>query len=108
MDNQLKLPFGGMPPYEKTSVTSKQAADSVSTSACNMRTKVYNLVELAHEHGMTCDEVEEHTGMRHQSCSARIRELVLLGRLVDTGTSRKTRSGRNARVYATNLKRKYG
>lgn len=40
--------------------------------------------------------------MRHQTASARVRELVLAGLIEDTGKRRKTRSGRGARVYGLN------
>jgi Fic family protein len=49
--------------------------------------------------GRTCDEVERLTGMSHQTASARITELVIEGKVRDTGIRRKTRSGRSARVY---------
>jgi hypothetical protein len=49
--------------------------------------------------GCTCDEVEVVTGMSHQSTSARITELVIEGKIRDTGVRRKTRTGRTARVY---------
>jgi hypothetical protein len=48
----------------------------------------------------TCDEVDVGLHMRHQMASARIRELVLGGRLRDTGHRRLTRSGRLAAVSA--------
>jgi hypothetical protein len=48
----------------------------------------------------TCDEIEELYTLRHQTASARIRELVQAGKIYDTGLRRDTRSGRKARVYA--------
>ena len=46
----------------------------------------------------TCDEVEQVLGLSHQTCSARIRELVVLGRIKSTGVKRRTRQNRPARV----------
>lgn len=48
---------------------------------------------------MTCDEVEIVTGLKHQTASARIRELALKGLIKDSGKRRLTRSGRKAVVY---------
>ncbi len=46
----------------------------------------------------TCDECEVALGISHQTCSAAINKLMRLGFIVATG-SRKTRSGRVARVW---------
>jgi len=48
---------------------------------------------------MTCDAIEEITGLPHQSCSARISELKRDGLIHKIGT-RPTRSGCQAAVYA--------
>ena len=69
-------------------------------SASSIRARVYALVASAGKKGMTCDEVEQQTGYRHQTASARMRELVLQGRLVKRGT-RATRSGRQANIHLT-------
>lgn len=49
--------------------------------------------------GATCDEAEAALDLRHQTCSALIRELVLLDCLVDSRVRRRTRSGRRAVVW---------
>jgi hypothetical protein len=77
--------------------TSEAAADSVATGAALLRERVYRVI--AERDGATCDEVEAQIDGRHQTVSARVRELVQLGRIVDTGQRRPTRSGRAARVY---------
>ena len=51
------------------------------------------------EVGATCDEVESCLRMSHQTASARIRDLRGHGRLVDSGSRRKTRTGRSAIVW---------
>jgi hypothetical protein len=78
--------------------TSTAAAKSVEISATALRKKVLDYVSSQYD-GVTCDEVEAKLVMRHQTCSARIRELVMFGQLIDTGRRRQTRSGRSARVY---------
>lgn len=51
--------------------------------------------------GATCDECETVTGLSHQTASARLRALVLKGKIHDGGTKRPTRSGRSAIVWQT-------
>lgn len=49
--------------------------------------------------GLTCDQVEIALHGSHQSMSARVNELRDKGWIVDSGTKRKTRSGRLAIVW---------
>lgn len=79
--------------------TSAAAFQSTTTmSRALARNIVYSQI-FAFPCGVTCDAVEEATGMSHQTCSARITELVIEGKIRDTGERRKTRTGRTARVY---------
>lgn len=77
--------------------TSREAAESIAEHAPNLRARVIALIREAG--GLTCDEVEERTGLRHQTAAARIREAVKAGDLADGGTTRPTRSGRKAIVW---------
>lgn len=92
-------PYRGAVPYIAESETSKAASESMKESAASIRSKVFALI--CYSDGMTCDEIEATTGLRHQTASARIRELVLQGHLFDSGRRRPTRSGRSAVVYVT-------
>jgi hypothetical protein len=92
-------PYGGHPPYVKGSDTSKAAADSVDSSAAAMRLKIDAMALHRGPVGITCDEVEVSLSMLHQTASARIRELVQQGWLVDSGLRRMTRRNRKATVY---------
>jgi hypothetical protein len=83
-------------PYVRGSDTSKAAADSMQRASETIRADVLAYIR---EGAATCDEVEEGLSLTHQTASARIRELVLLGSVRDSGARRKTRSGRQARVY---------
>lgn len=81
--------------------TSAAAFQSTTTmSRALARNIVYAEVFASGDTGITCDCVEENTGMSHQTASARITELMIEGKIRDTGQRRKTRSGRTARVYA--------
>jgi hypothetical protein len=51
--------------------------------------------------GMICDDVEVAMGLRHQTASARITELLASNRLIRTALRRETRSGRKAGIVVT-------
>lgn len=91
--------FGGVPPHVAGSDTSQEAAEAIKPSVGRLKREVFAVVKRSGSIGITCDAIEADTAMRHQSCSARVRELVLEGRIHDSGERRKTRSGRAARVY---------
>ncbi|HUT03305.1 MAG TPA: hypothetical protein VM163_05380 [bacterium] len=82
------------PPFVKGSDTSEAAAVSIEPSAGSMRSEVLGF--LRDRGGGTCDGVEVALNMRHQTASARIRELAVAGLIVDRGAREKTRSGRLA------------
>jgi len=49
--------------------------------------------------GLTDEEIEHTLNLKHQTASARRRELVLGGLIHDSGQTRKTTSGREATVW---------
>jgi predicted transcriptional regulator len=72
-----------------------------------LQLQILELIRGAGARGMTCDEVEHWMGnKRHQTVSARVRELYLLGFIYRTTRTRRTRSGRMAVVYRVRRKRK--
>jgi len=88
------------PGHVRGSDTSISAADSLDDSLLSrLRAQVFALIDVRGENGATCDEVEVALELRHQTASARVRELALGGLIFDTGRRRQTRSGRAARVY---------
>ena len=96
-DPDLFSYYPDSPGYVKGSDTSQAAAESIPAST--LRAKVYQIIYRAGPRGKTCDEVEVAMHGRHQTVSARIRELVLSNDLIDTGLRRATRSGRMAAIY---------
>lgn len=92
-------PYNERPPFEAGSDTSEAAADSIAEGAASMRARVLAHIKAAGPVGTIDDELEVALGMRHQTASARRRELELLGAVTKTGDRRKTRSGRTAAVY---------
>ena len=86
-------------PFVPSSKTSKAAADSMKEDAKAIREWVYRLIEASGPTGFTDDELEQILKKRHQTISARRRELVLDGIVKDSGRVRPTRSKRNATVW---------
>jgi hypothetical protein len=86
------------PGFEDGSATSEEAAHRQEPIAPNQRHRVLQHVIAIGSRGVTCDEVELALNMRHQTASARLRELFLANVIKVIG-SRQTRSGRSANVY---------
>jgi hypothetical protein len=87
------------PPSAAGSDTSAAAAASVKKKLGGLHRQIYKLVKERGLDGCTCDEVEQLLDLRHQTASARIRELRDKKKLIDTGRRRRTRSNRPAAVY---------
>ena len=100
--------YGGRPPHEEPE-TSREAAKGMTGAAGHLQLIVLEAIRAAGADGMTDDEIEVKTGLRHQTASARRRELYLKGyiryRRGATGekTRRKTRSGRSAFVFVSKI-----
>lgn len=75
--------------------TSVAAAESVRSSAAQLRERVLEHIRAAGSAGATCDEVEAALQLRHQTASARVNELMKAGQIYEGG-KRATRSGRQA------------
>lgn len=85
-------------PFVSGSPTSEAAAASMAPHAGTVRDDVLKYIKST-GHGATCDEVEAALNLRHQTASARVRELAKTMRIMDSGTTRPTRSGRKAVVW---------
>ena len=83
-------------PGYSNQTTSKAAAESYKPVAKKVGEVVFNFIERK---PMACFEIEQESGLTHQSVSARIRHLVLDGRVQDSGMKRVTPSGRKAIVW---------
>ena len=91
------MPYNNEAPFVAGSETSKEAAKSID--AGTIRSRVHKLIEDMGCLGATDEELEKKLGMRHQTVSARRRELVLMGKAKDSGVKRRTGSGRKAVVW---------
>ncbi len=83
-------------PFAKDSATSREAAESIEGSAASLRARVYQFIFASS--GCTCDDIEAALGLRHQTASARVYELVKSGAVIRTAQKKLTRSGRRADV----------
>ena len=91
--------YSGKAFFVPGSKTSKEAAKSIEEKAPTLRQQVHELIKARGLFGATDAEIEASLGMRHQTASARRRELVLKGLAKDSGAKRLTGSGRKATVW---------
>ena len=101
-DLPLFLP---MPHYVATSDTSYDAAKSIRADLSALRRRVLSAVQAAPD-GITCEQLEALTGLKHQTASARLKELQDRGQVdwkIDPRTGKHRRavnaSGRTAKLY---------
>jgi len=96
-----RKPWQGGPPAPAVfgSDTSEAAARSMDATAPSLRLDVLMAIQAAGNRGLTDDEIEVKLGLRHQTASARRRELVQAGLVLDSRQRRPTRSGRQASVW---------
>ena len=92
------MTYPASPGFVEGCDTSKAAAKITEPAAGTLRAWVLREIRKAGKKGMTCENVEKRLHLRHQSASARIRELVLFGNIEIVGT-RENDSGVRARVY---------
>ncbi len=78
--------------------TSLAAAESYLPLAKGDEQKVLRIIAARGTIGATCDEVEQLLNMKHQTASARVRELTKKGWIAKSGFKRPTRSRRSAAV----------
>lgn len=96
----MSYPFyNGVAPHQASSRTSTAAAVAITGQTLPMRQQVYNFIYACWNYGATCDEVEIQLKMRHQTASARIRELAISGAIGDSGYVRKQSSGLDGVVW---------
>lgn len=83
--------------------TSVDALISIADIRGELKRRVFRAL-TSFEHGATCDQLERELAMKHQTLSARVRELWQDGFIRRSGT-RLTRSGRAASIYHVRQRR---
>lgn len=95
MESLNNLPLFMSPAPFSNPTTSADAAHAMRPHLARLE----RIVLEAIFEGATDEEIEARTSLRHQTASARRRELVLRGLMKDSGATRKTTSGRAAIVW---------
>lgn len=97
-DDELPL-FRKRAPAVQSSITSMQAADSLTPSRLNdLQDRVYRFLKSRGDHGATDEQLADGLGLNPSTARPRRIELVRLN-LVVKGDRRKTRSGRSADAW---------
>ena len=86
--------------------TSIAALRSIEHVRGKLSRRVFQTILLRGSRGATCDELEHVLDLRHQTLSARVRELYLGGWIYRTTRRRLTRSKRQAIVYRARKERR--
>ena len=91
------LSYNNRAPAVGHSITSTAAADSIEPHISAMQARI--LAYLEWSGGATDSEMQEALKLDPSTQRPRRREMQLAGRVQDSGTTRKTRSGRAAVVW---------
>ncbi len=81
------------------SATSRAAARSVQHRVGTDCGRILELLIGQRSYGATCCEIERMLGLSHQTASARVRQLAKASMIEDSGSTRATRTGRQAIVW---------
>jgi hypothetical protein len=92
-----------LPPFARESATSRRAASDNYPRAGSQKDQIMQAL-FAASGGLTTDELERLLDLPHQSCSARVYELVNDEWAYRTGKERRTRAGSDAEVIAASEK----
>lgn len=92
--------YGGTPPHQKHSDTSKAAAQSIEAIADIQRKRVFDYIRSCGKHGATDEEIQVHLAMEGNTERPRRVELVDKLHLVeDSGMRRLTTKKRKSTVW---------
>lgn len=92
-------PIADLPLFQRHSATSRAAAEFIAEDAPTLRKRVLQCIAFAGHFGRTDEEIQEHLLMDGSTERPRRRELQIAGLVIDSGETRKTRSGRLATVW---------
>lgn len=87
------------PPAQRHSATSREAAARIVTGAKSLRGRVLMALLAAGPRGMTDEELQDGLLINPSTQRPRRVELVRMGLVLDSGTTRATRAGRRATVW---------
>jgi hypothetical protein len=88
--------FGGQPPHQRHSETSREAAEEIQPKVGHLQGKVFAALRL---NPGTDEELMYRIPMAANTLRPRRRELQLMGLIEDSGYRRKTRAGKYAVIW---------
>ena len=88
-----------LPPAQRHSETSREAADAIEPKADTLRRLVLDFIRSRGDQGATDEECQDALGMAGSTQRPRRVELQNLVMVMDSGRTRKTHSGRNAVIW---------
>jgi len=91
--------YGGLPPHQRHSSTSRAAAIQMLPTAGTKRRLVYDLLLEWAKYGGTDEQIQVALQMPGNVQRPRRIELVAVGLVRDSGRTRKTKSGRQATIW---------
>ena len=86
-------------PFQKHSITSKEAAQEIQPRAGTLRHKLFCFIRDKGQYGATDLEAQEEIPMAASTQRPRRVELEKAGLIEDSGETRRTKSGRQAVVW---------
>ena len=92
-----QAPYDGLPPYQKHSTTSREAAESIVPHLERLEQVAYDYILSSG--GATDAELYANTELTENSYRARRISLTSKVLVRDSGTTRRTKSGRQAVVW---------
>ena len=94
-----RTPYGGLPPHQKHSTTSRQAAVDQLPHLGRLQRAYYEVLREAGRRGATDHEAATALGRPLSSINARRNELRQLGLVADSGRRRVSSYGKQAVVW---------
>lgn len=91
-------PYNGEPPAQAHSPTSVAAAEQIKRSIGPLHQRILGYLKT-YPDGATDEEMQLNLEMAANTQRPRRRELELMGRVVNTGRTRRVRSGREAVIW---------
>lgn len=93
-----RLPYGGDAPSQSHSPTSIEAAEKIKKKIGPLHNTILSWLDIFSD-GQTDEELCTRMGLDGNTLRPRRRELQLLEKIKDSGTTRPTKSGRSAVVW---------
>lgn len=90
--------YGGLPPHQKHSATSRAAAIAILETAETRRATVYRFLRDRGESGATDEQIQQALGLPGNPCPRR-RELEIAGLVEDSGRRAPTSAGKMAVIW---------